>query len=94
MVPADVCDGQEQARSTSDGREVDLTTRLYAHQRSLRNGLNVTDVGYNIRSSTNRLPEHRMVPAEVCDGQEQARSTLDGREVDLTTRFWENHVLV
>ena len=28
-----------------------------------------------------------MVPAEVCDGQEQARSTLDGREVDLTTRL-------
>ena len=24
-----------------------------------------------------------MVPDEVCDGQEQARSTLDGREVDL-----------
>ena len=90
MVPAEVCDGQEQARSTSDGREVDLTTRQYAHQRRSRNGLNVTDVGYNIHSSTNRLPEHRMVPAEVCDGQEQARSTLDGREVDLTTRFWEN----
>jgi hypothetical protein len=25
-----------------------------------------------------------MVPADVCDGQEQGRSTLDGREVDLT----------
>jgi hypothetical protein len=94
MVPAEVCDGQEQARSTSDSREVDLTTRQYAHQRRSRNGLTVTDVGYNIHSSTNRLPEHRMVPAEVCDGQEQVRSTLDGREVDLTTRFWENHVLV
>ena len=51
-----------------------------------RNGSTVTDVRYHIRSSTNRLPEHRMVPAEVCDGQEQARSTSDGREVDLTTR--------
>ena len=70
MVPAEVCDGQEQARSTSDGREVDLTTRQYVYQRRSRNGLNATDVGYNIRSSTNRLPEHRMVPAEVCDGQE------------------------
>ena len=87
MIPADVCDSQEQARSTSDGRELDLTTRQYAHQRSSRNGLNVTDVGYNIHSSANRLPEHRMVPAKVCDGQDQARSTLEGREVDLTTRF-------
>ena len=87
MVPAEVCDGQEQARSTSDGREVDLTTRRIAHARDgSRNGLTVTDVRYNIRSSINRIPEHRMVPAEVCDGQEQARSTLDGREVDLTTR--------
>ena len=25
-----------------------------------------------------------MVPAEGCDGQEQARSTLNGHEVDLT----------
>ena len=52
----------------------------------LRNGLTVTDVKYNIRSSTNRLPEHRMVPAEVCDSREQARPTSDGRELDLTTR--------
>ena len=87
MVPAEVCDSQEQARSTSDGREVDLTTRQYAHQRRSRNGLNATDVGYNIHSSTNRLHEHRMVPAEVCDGQEPARSTLEGRELDPTTRF-------
>ena len=87
MVPAEVCDGQEQARSTLDGREVDLTTRRIAHARDgSRNGLTVTDVRYNIRSSTNGLPEHHMIPAEVCDGQEQARSTLDGREVDLTTR--------
>jgi hypothetical protein len=87
MVPADVCDGQDQARSTSGGREVDLTTRRCACQRRSRNGLTVTYVRYNIRSSTNGLPEHRMVPADVCDGQEQGRSTLDGREVDRTTRF-------
>ena len=31
-----------------------------------------------------------MVPADVCDGQEQGRSTLDGREVDLTTDFEVN----
>ena len=87
MVCTEVCDAQEPARSTSDGRELDLTTRQYAHQRRSRNGLNVTDVRYNIHSSTNRLSEHRMVPPEVCDGQEPARSTLEGREVDLTTRF-------
>ena len=86
MVPAEVCDGQEQARSTLDGREVDLTTRQYVYQRRSRNGSTVTDVRYHIRSSTNRLPEHRMVPAEVFDGQDQARSTSGGREVDLTTR--------
>jgi len=85
VVPPDVCDGQEQARLTSDGREVDLTTRRCACQRRSRNGLTVTDVGYNIRSSTNGFPGHRVVPTEVCDGQEQARSTLSGREVDLTT---------
>ena len=87
MVPADVCDGQEQGRSTLDGREVDLTTRRCACQRRSRNSLTVMYVSYNIRSSTNGLPEHHMVPADVCDGQEQGRSTLYGREVDQTTRF-------
>jgi hypothetical protein len=87
MVPSDVCDGQEQSRSTSGGREVDRTTRRCACQRRSRNGPTVTDVRYNIRSSTNGLPEHRKVPADVCDGQEQGRSTLYGREVDRTTRF-------
>ena len=85
MVPADVCDGQQQARSTSDSREIDLTGLVdgVCHRHSC-NGLTVTDVRYNFRSSTRRLPEHRMVPADVCDGQEQGRSTLDRREVDLT----------
>ena len=81
-----MCDAQEPARSTLDGREVDLTTRRIALARGgSRNGLTVTEVMYNIRSSTNRLPEHLMVPLEVWGGQERARSTLDGREVDLTT---------
>ena len=31
-----------------------------------------------------------MVAPEVCGGQERARSTLDGREVDLTTDFEVN----
>ena len=81
-----MCDAQEPARSTLDGREIDLTTRRIALARGgSRNGLTVTEVMYNIRSSTNRLPEHLMVPLEVWGAQERARSTLDGREVDLTT---------
>ena len=59
-------------------------------QRRSRNGLTVTYHEYNIRSSTHRLPAHLMVQAEVCGGQERARSTLDGREVDLTTDFEVN----
>ena len=79
-------DAQEPARSTLDGREVDLTTcRIALARGGVRNGLTVTEVRYNIRSSNNRLPEHLMVPPEVCGGQERVRSTMDGREVDLTT---------
>jgi hypothetical protein len=33
-----------------------------------RNGYDVTDAVYNTRSSIRRVPEHHMVPAEVCDG--------------------------
>ena len=96
MVPVEVCDGQEQARSTLDGREVDLNTHGIAHARdSSRNGLTVMDVGYNIRSSTRRLPENTMVSIEVCDAREQARSTLDGRERSTKPLDFEvNHILV
>jgi hypothetical protein len=52
--------------------------------RARRNGLSCTMLIHSIRSPIRRLPEHRMVPADVCDGQEQGRSTLDGREVDPT----------
>jgi hypothetical protein len=70
-VCTEVCDAQKPAHSTLDGRELDLTTRRIAHARGgSRNGLTVTDVRYNIRSSTNRLPEHLMVAPEVCGGQE------------------------
>ena len=65
MVPADVCDGQEQGRSTLDGREVDLTGLVDAcaslPETLVGNGLTVTDFSNNICSSTRRLPEHRMV---------------------------------
>ena len=54
-----------------------------------RNGLTVTAVRYNISSSTRRLPEHHMVPAEVCDGQEQARETKRRR-----TRGRPNHSIL
>ena len=87
MVPPEVFGGQERVRSTKDGREVDRTTSQCACQRRSRNGLAVTEVMYNIRSSTRRLPENNMVSIEVCDGREQARSTSGGREVDQTTRF-------
>ena len=49
-----------------------------------RNGLNVTDAVYNTRSSIRRVPEHRMVPAEVCDAQDPAVSTSCGRDIDTT----------
>ena len=49
-----------------------------------RNGLNVTDAVYNTRSSIRRVPEHPMVPAKVCDGQDPARSTSCGRHIDTT----------
>ena len=76
MVPAEVCDGQEQARSTLYGREADLTGLVDSVcRRHLCNGLTVIYVGYNIHSSTDGLPEHRMILTEVCDGQEQGRST-------------------
>jgi hypothetical protein len=49
-----------------------------------RNGLNVTDAVYNTRSSIRRVPEHPMVPAKVCDGQDPARSTSCRRDIDTT----------
>jgi len=49
-----------------------------------RNGLYVTDAVYNTRSSIRRVPEHPMVPAEACDGQDPARSTSCGRDIDTT----------
>ena len=49
-----------------------------------RNGLYVTDAAYNTRLSIRRVPEHHMVLAEVCDGQDPARSTSCGRDVDTT----------
>ena len=58
--------------------------RAHPQTRARRNGLSCTMLIHSIRSQIRRLPEHRMVPADVCDGQEQGRSTLDGREVDLT----------
>ena len=40
-----------------------------------RNGFTVTEVDFNVRSSTIRQISHGMVPHEVCGGQEQSRST-------------------
>jgi hypothetical protein len=49
-----------------------------------RNGFYVPDVVYNTRSSIRRVSEHRMVPANVFDGQDPARSTLYGRDIDTS----------
>ena len=48
-----------------------------------RNGFDVTDAVFNVRSSIRRLFEHHMIPAEVCDGQDPVRSTLYGRDIEI-----------
>ena len=52
----------------------------------MRNGYDVTQAEYNTRSSIGRLSDDRVVCNEVRDAQEPARSTLDGRELNLTAR--------
>jgi hypothetical protein len=45
-------------------------------RRALRNGFHYAHAECNAHWWIRRLPEeHRMVPAEVCDGQDPARST-------------------
>ena len=44
-----------------------------------RNSLSVNEAAYNLRSSTRRVPEHRMILNDVCDHQFPARSTFGGR---------------
>ena len=48
-----------------------------------RNGFDVTDAVFNVRSSIRRLSEYHMIPAEVCDGQLPVRSTLYGRDIEI-----------
>ena len=48
-----------------------------------RNGFDVTDAVFNVCSSIRRLPEHHMIPVEVCDGQDLVRSTLYGRDIEI-----------
>ena len=48
-----------------------------------RDGFDVTDAVYNTLSSIRRVPEHHMMPGEVCDGQDPARSTSYGRDTDI-----------
>ena len=54
--------------------------------RSVRNGCGITKSVYNALSSFGRLTEYLVVPAGVCNGQEPARLTLDGRQTDQTFR--------
>ena len=49
-----------------------------------RNGFTVTEVDFNVRSSTIRLISHGMAPHEVCGGQEQSRSTC----LAFSGSFW------
>ena len=55
---------------------------MSAARRAPRNGFDVTDVVYNTRSSIRRVSEHHIVSDEVCNGQDPARSTLYGRDLD------------
>ena len=61
-----------------------------------RNGFTVTEVDFNVRSSTIRLISHGMAPHEVCGGQEQSRSTCLALEWQLlvcpTARSYRIHV--
>ena len=49
-----------------------------------RNGFTVTEVDFNVRSSTIRLISHGMAPHEVCGGQEHSRSTC----LAFSGSFW------
>jgi len=52
--------------------------------RKAYNGFTVTEVDFNVCSSTIRLISHGMVPDEVCGGQEQSRSTC----LAFSGSFW------
>ena len=72
------------SRLRSTAARIFSVTRFPAPPRPPRNSLDVNDAAYNPRSSTRRVPEHHMVPAEVCDAQDPARSTSCGRDIDTT----------
>ena len=75
VIPAEVCDGEDPVRSTLHGRHTDITLLVPPPaRRAMRNGFDVTDAVFNVRSSIRRLSEHHMIPAEVCDGQDPVSS--------------------
>ena len=53
-----------------------------------RNGFDITDAVFNVRSSIRRVSEHHMVPAEVCDGQDPVCSTSYGRDINITVTWY------
>ena len=76
VVPADVCDAQYPVLRPSYGPDIDVTVAVSPprasrlSQRSLwSNGRSSLEVVHRVRSSTSRLPKHRVVPADVCDAQ-------------------------
>ena len=84
MVPAEVCDSQDPVRLTLYGRDTDIKLVPPPARRALRNDFYVADTGFNVISSMRRVPEPHTLPSEVCNGQDPARSTLCGRDIDLT----------
>ena len=71
-------------RRKFDAISIQRSRRSRAARHAPRNGFDVTDAVCNTRSTIRRVSEHHMVPAEVCDGQDSARSTLCGRDIDTT----------
>ena len=73
--------GHSHASVTSD---VGMKCMKVNGTRVRRNGFTVTEVDFNVCSSTIRLISHGMVPDEVCGGQEQSRSTC----LAFSGSFW------
>ena len=73
--------GHSHASVTSD---VGMKCTKVNGTRVRRNGFTVTEVDFNVRSSTIRLISHGMAPHEVCGGQEQSRSTC----LAFSGSFW------
>ena len=91
VVPADVCDAQYPVLRPSYGPDIDVTVAVSPprasrlSRRSLwSNGRSSLEVVHRVRSSTSRLPKHRVVPADVCDAQYPVLRPPYGPDIDVT----------